>query len=178
LFGAVGEIEFEPFLAGMPVNSGSSSGGVVGEEKLVVDKAVGREAVGLVVGVAVGVDVVGEIALGEEGNLEVGGEGELVAETVEAEVRADVAGVVEAAAGLEKAVEATGGFEALGQGLAEGEGGFEGDAGFEAEGAEGAEGFFLDGIDGGKIFEAEAKVVEGDAEEAKGAKDLFDLGLD
>ncbi len=113
LFGAVGEVEFEPLLTGVPVDGGSGSGGVVGEEELVVDEAVGGEAGGLAVGVTVGVDVVGEVALGEEGDLEVGGEGKLVAETVEAKVTSDVLGVVEAAAGLEEAVGNSGVFDIL-----------------------------------------------------------------
>lgn len=113
MFGSVGEVEFDPLLTGMPVDGGSGSRGVVGEEELVVDEAVGGEAVGLVVGVAVGINVVGEVALGKEGDLEVGGEGKLVAETVEAEGGGDVAGIVKAAAGLEEAVGTSGVFDVL-----------------------------------------------------------------
>jgi hypothetical protein len=73
------------------VEGGSGSGGVVGEEELVVEEAVGGE----VLAVGVLVDVVGEVALGEEGDLEGFGEGELVAEAVEGERWGEVVSVVE-----------------------------------------------------------------------------------
>ena len=113
MFGAVGGVEGEPLLAGVPVEGGTGTGGVVGEQELVVDEAVGGEAVDAVVGVVVGIDVVGKIALGEEGNLEVFGNGELVAEAIDAESFGDVVGVIEAAVGLEEAVDGSAGFDVL-----------------------------------------------------------------
>jgi hypothetical protein len=73
------------------VEGSSGSGGVVGEEELVVEEAVGGE----VLAVGVLVDVVGEVALGEEGDLKGFAEGELVAEAVEGEAWGEVVDVVE-----------------------------------------------------------------------------------
>jgi hypothetical protein len=130
------------------VEGGSGSGCVVGEEELVVEEAVGGE----VLAVGVLVDVVGEVALGEEGDLEGFVEGELVAEAVEGEACGEVVDVVEAAVGLEEAVDGAGVVEVGGEGLAQRKDEVGGEAFFEVEAGDRAEGFFLDGIDGGRFW--------------------------